>query len=206
MIALTRLIGHWGYLAIFAVIVLGNVGVPVPEEAVLAVAGLLVWKKELWLTAVLIIGILSAVLGDNFGYWAGRIYGRARIERYGQKLFITSERLDAMQRFVNRYGQVAVFLARFIPGIRFMAGPLSGIAGMPFGRFFFANLAGATVYVPVIVALGYALGLGFAQYIYQFEHFLSEAEHILVGTILTATLLSVGWRVFKFYRSHRNHR
>jgi membrane protein DedA with SNARE-associated domain len=135
MIDLTNLIGHWGYLAIFAVIVLGNIGVPVPEEAVLAVAGLLVWKKELWLTAVLIIGILSAVLGDNFGYWAGRTYGRARIERYGQKLFITSERLDAMQRFVNRYGQVAVFLARFIPGIRFMAGPLSGIAGMPFGRF-----------------------------------------------------------------------
>ena len=206
MIDLTNLIGHWGYLAIFVVIVLGNVGVPVPEEAVLAVAGLLVWKKELWLTAVLIIGILSAVLGDNFGYWAGRTYGRARIERYGQKLFITSERLDAMQRFVNRYGQLAVFLARFIPGIRFMAGPLSGIAGMPFGRFFLANVAGAAVYVPLIVALGYALGLGFARYIYQFEHFVSEAEHILVGAVLTATLLSVGWRVFKFCRSHRNHR
>jgi membrane protein DedA with SNARE-associated domain len=206
MIDLTHLVSHWGYLAIFVVIVLGNIGVPVPEEAVLVLAGLLVWKEKLWLPSVLIVGILSAVLGDNFGYWVGRRYGRAAINRYGQRLFITSERLDATRKFLNHHGQLGVFLARFIPGVRFMAGPLTGIAGMPFGRFFVANIAGAAVYVPLIVALGYAIGLGFADYVYQLEHSLVEAEHIVLCAILIVTLISLAWRVFKFTRLHQNRR
>ena len=143
---LTQLIGHWGYSAIFFIVILGSIGIPVPEEAIMFLAGLLVWEKKLELSVVLIVGFLSTVIGDNLGYWAGRTYGRATIERYGQKLFISSERLDVMQNFVNRHGQVAVFLARFIPGLRFLAGPLTGIAGMPFPRFFLANIAGAAVY------------------------------------------------------------
>jgi membrane protein DedA with SNARE-associated domain len=206
MIDLTHLIGHWGYLAIFVVIVLGNIGVPVPEEAVLVLAGLLIWKEKLWLPSVLVVGILSAVLGDNLGYWVGRRYGRATINRYGQKLFITSERLDEMRKFLNHHGQLGVFLARFIPGVRFMAGPLTGIAGMPVGRFFVANTAGAAVYVPLMVALGYAVGLGFADYVYQLEHSLAEAEHMVLGAILIVTLISLAWRVFKFARLHQNQR
>jgi len=143
---LTQLIGHWGYSAIFLIVILGSIGIPVPEEAIMFLAGLLVWEKKLELSVVLIVGFLSTVIGDNLGYWAGRTYGRATIERYGQKLFISSERLDVMQNFVNRHGQVAVFLARFIPGLRFLAGPLTGIAGMRFPRFFLANIAGAAVY------------------------------------------------------------
>ena len=80
-----------------------------PEEAIMFLAGLLVWKKKLELSVVLIVGFLSTAIGENLGYWAGRTYGRATIERYGQKLFISSERLDVMQNFVNRHGQVAVF-------------------------------------------------------------------------------------------------
>src|SRR4029450_7697160 len=66
---LPALIGHWGYIAIFVTVVLGNIGLPVPEETVLAVAGYLVWRGELNLIAVLIVGIVSAVAGDNLGYW-----------------------------------------------------------------------------------------------------------------------------------------
>jgi membrane protein DedA with SNARE-associated domain len=206
MIDLTHLMGHWGYLTIFLVIVLGNIGVPVPEEAVLVLAGLLIWKQTLWLPSVLIVGILSAVLGDNLGYWTGRRYGRAAINHYGQRLLITSERLDATRKFLDRHGQVGVFLARFIPGVRFMAGPLAGTAGMPFGRFFLANVAGAAVYVPLMVAFGYAVGLGFADYIYQLEHFLADAEHIALGAIMIGMLISLAWRVSKAARLHGNKR
>ena len=81
---LTQLIGHWGYSAIFFTVILGSIGIPVPEEAIMLLAGLLVWEKKLELSVVLIVGFLSTVSGDNLGYWAGRTYGRATIERYGQ--------------------------------------------------------------------------------------------------------------------------
>jgi membrane-associated protein len=69
---LKTLIGHRGYLAIFAFVVLGNVGVPLPENSVLWVAGYLVWKGRLYLPLVPLVGIVGAVAGDNLGYWIGR--------------------------------------------------------------------------------------------------------------------------------------
>jgi membrane protein DedA with SNARE-associated domain len=203
---LTQLIGHWGYSAIFLIIILGSIGIPVPEESIMLLAGLLVWEKKLKFLVVLLIGVLSTVSGDNLGYWAGRRYGRATIERYGQKLLINSERLDVMQNFVNRHGQVAVFLARFIPGLRFLAGPLTGIAGMPFRRFFIANIAGAAVYVPLTVAFGYAFGLGFGQYIPWLEDYLTKAEHIVIAAITITAVASFTWRAFKLKRLRRREK
>ena len=72
---LTQLIGHWGYSAIFFIVILGSIGIPVPEEAIMFLAGLLVWEKKLELSVVLVVGFLSTVIGDNFGYWAGEPMG-----------------------------------------------------------------------------------------------------------------------------------
>lgn len=78
---LSHLIGQWGYLAIFLIVVLGNVGLPVPEETMLVLAGYLVLKWELRLPIVLVVGIVSAIGGDNVGYWIGRRYGRQSVDR-----------------------------------------------------------------------------------------------------------------------------
>lgn len=73
---LDQLLANWGYLTIALVVLLGNVGLPVPEETVLALAGYLVWAGELRLPAVLLVGTVSAAAGDNLGYWLGRVPGR----------------------------------------------------------------------------------------------------------------------------------
>src|SRR5260370_39077296 len=72
---LGQLIAYWGSPAIFVVVVLGNVGLPVPEETTLIVAGYLVWQGYFRLSIVLAVGVISAVAGDNIGYWQGRRYG-----------------------------------------------------------------------------------------------------------------------------------
>src|SRR5262245_6523519 len=65
---LTQLIDSWGYAAIFLIVLLGNAGLPVPEETVLTVAGYLCWQRQLRFTGVVITGIASAVIGDNLVY------------------------------------------------------------------------------------------------------------------------------------------
>ncbi len=65
---LGELINHWGYFAIVLVVVLGNVGLPVPEESILVLAGYLAWRGELKLPLVIAVGIISAVMGDNIGH------------------------------------------------------------------------------------------------------------------------------------------
>src|SRR6185369_7233945 len=139
---LTPFIAQWGYAAIFAIVILGNVGLPVPEETVLTVSGYLIWQGRLEVLPVVLTAIASAVLGDNIAYWIGRRYGRLALTRF---LKISPERIERMQGLVLRYGMLAVFVARFVAGLRFMAGPLAGSTGLSPLRFFLANLLGALV-------------------------------------------------------------
>lgn len=194
---LTPLISHWGYLAIFLFVLLGNLGLPVPEESILVLAGYLTWQEDLRLPLVLLVGILSAVAGDNLGYWIGRRYGQKGIERYGQRVLLTHARMEATRRFVTRYGPFGVFAARFIPGLRFMAGPLAGSAGLRPPVFMIANALGAALYVPALVAAGYAVGYGLGDYVKQFERTVGKIEHVVLiaAILLTAGLL--GWRMLR---------
>ena len=157
---LTDFVEHWGYAAIFTVVVLGNVGFPVPEETILTLAGYLVRRGDLSPWPVLIVGIASASIGDNVAYWLGRSLGSAALRRYGARSWTSTARLEATQRFVVKHGALAVFVARFVPGLRFAAGPVAGLTGMPAPVFFIANVLGASCYVPAMVGVGYAIGRG----------------------------------------------
>lgn len=192
MLGVGELIGHWGYPAIFLFVVLGNLGLPVPEETILALSGYLVWRGELRLPLVLAVGIISAAAGDNLGYWIGRKHGRPAIERYGRRVLATPERLESVWRFVTRYGALGVFVARFIPGLRFMA----GAAGLRPFVFAVANLLGAAIYVPYAVGIGYAIGYGFGPYVERIQRV--EYVVLISATILAAGLLA--WRALKARR------
>jgi len=189
---LGQLIAYWGYPAIFVVVVLGNVGLPVPKETTLT--GYLVWQGYFRLSIVLAVGVISAVAGDNIGYWLGRRYGPAAVARVAQWAAVNAERMESMRRFMVRHGALAVILGRFFPGLRFMAGPLAGAAGLGFRSFFVANTLGAMVFVPYGVGLGYALGYGLAPYVAEIQ-FVERA--VLIAVILGTAGL-VGWRLLRW--------
>ena len=203
MTNLPNLIGLWGYPAIFLVVVLGNAGLPVPEETILGVAGYMVWKGRLSLSVVLVVGVVSAVVGDNIGYWVGRRWGQARMTRYAHWALGHPERLDSMRSFVARRGPLAVFLARFIPGVRFMAGPLAGSLGLRFAPFFAANVLGAVIYVPVAVGLGYAVGYGLGEYVERLRRVVGDVERALLIGVLLGALAVLGWRTLRTLRERK---
>lgn len=185
----TELLAHWGYLALFLLVVLGNIGLPVPEETILVLAGYMCWRGELNVLIVLVIAIVSAVGGDNVGYWLGHRWGKATLQRHAGWLLGHPDRLTMMQDFVAKRGALAVFIARFVPGLRFMAGPLAGALGMPFPRFFVANLLGAVTYVPIVVGLGYGIGYGLGEYVEQ----LRRLGHNVEGLVLVVALVFFGF-------------
>jgi membrane-associated protein len=201
---LAEFLGHWGYLALFIVVDLGNVGVPLPDETVLALAGYLVWRGDMRLSVVLVVGIISAVAGDNLGYWIGRRFGRNALPRYASWVLGHPERLNAMESFIERRGPFAVFVARFIPGIRFMAGPLAGGLGMRSLPFFLANVLGAIVYVPVVVTAGYAIGYGLGEYVERLHKLVGQAERVVFVVAIVGALAFLGWRAFHALRRQPN--
>jgi len=194
------LLSQWGYLAIFLIVVLGNVGLPVPEETTLILAGYLVWRGDLRLPIVLAVGIISAVGGDNVGYWIGRRYGGGVLDRLRQVTRVSPGRFEQMRQFVIRYGPLAVFAARFIAGLRFLAGPLAGAIGMRLRPFLVANVLGAFAFVPVVVVAGYAVGMGLGDQVEGVRRSLGEIEHLLLtGAVVVIGVLLL-WRIVRAVR------
>ena len=188
---LGHLVAQWGYPGIVGIALLGNMGVPVPEETALIVAGYLVWQGHLRLSIVLIVAVVSAIVGDNLGYGLGWWFGQPAVERVAHWAAVDADRMGAMRRFVSRYGPLAVFGGRFIPGLRFLAGPLAGAAGLGFRSFFAANALGAAVFVPYGVGLGYAIGYGLGPYIAEMR--LAERAVVIGAFVCIAGYIGRMW-------------
>lgn len=197
MFDVTEVVGHWGYLAVFVIVVLGNVGLPVPEETALLAAGYLVWRGDLRLPLVLTIGIVSAVAGDNVGYWIGRRHGQGAVDRLRRLVGLTPQRFQSMRGFIIRWGFLGVFVARFIPGLRFLAGPLAGAVGLPFTAFITANVLGALLYVPAIVVAGYAVGYGAGAYVERVLRPLGQVEYVVVAVVIVAGAAVFIWHAMR---------
>ena len=136
------LLTTWGYLGIFIAVFVGNLGVPVPEETVMLAAGFLAGQLLLDLRLVYVVVIFSAVVGDCCGYVIGRTGGQRVLERLAVMFPFMRTRYDRLQLFFRTHGSKAVFMARFITGVRFMAGPMAGACGMPFFQFLGWNVLG----------------------------------------------------------------
>jgi membrane protein DedA with SNARE-associated domain len=115
---LLELIGRYGYLVVFFGVMLESAGVPLPGETILLASGALAHRGVLSFGDALVFGILGAVVGDQIGYWAGRLGGRPFLLRWGRYVRITPGRLGHAEAFFARHGGRAVFLARFVAGLR----------------------------------------------------------------------------------------
>lgn len=182
---------QWGYQGIFLGVVLGNIGLPLPEESIVLFAGYLAWRGTLDLRYVMLVAFVSAVVGDNLGYWIGRLGGEPFLRRYGRYVGVSEKLLDRGKRFFAAHGVKAVFLARFITGFRFLAGPMAGAARMSFRRFFASNSFGAALWIAVIVPLGYFFG----SHLELLLGYLRRVEHLvlLFAALAAAGLLARYW-------------
>ncbi len=150
---------HYGYWAVGMALLLENAGIPVPGETILLFASFLAYSQgKLHLPWIILVGTLAATLGDNLGYFIGNHGGRPLLERYRKLFRIQPETVAKGERLFERRGAQTVFLARFIFGMRIIAGPLAGVLRMPWRRFVLFNFLGAVTWVTVISCVGYFFG------------------------------------------------
>ncbi|MEU2923934.1 DedA family protein [Streptomyces sp. NPDC007251] len=155
---LAPLLGHYGYWAVGAVILLEDFGVPAPGETILLAAGVYAGAGRLNIVAVAVIAFVAAVVGDNIGYLIGHLGGRAFVHRWGRYVFLTPKRFQAAEEFFGRHGGKIVTVARFIEGLRQANGIIAGTTGMPWRRFLAFNALGAALWVGLWATLSYLVG------------------------------------------------
>ena len=185
-----HLIGRYGYLVVFFGVMLESTGVPLPGETILIAAGALVHKGVLDLGDALFFGILGAVIGDQIGYWAGRFGGRPFVLRWGRYALITPVRLAHAETFFARHGGRAVFLARFVAGLRVFGALVAGTSRMPWCKFARYNVLGGTVWASAVVSLGYFLWASISLV----EHWIGRASLLLLAVLALALLLRWAYR------------
>jgi undecaprenyl-diphosphatase len=158
--AVSRL-GNWGYLIIFVIAVLecaAFLGLFVPGESLLLVAGFLCHRGILHVDLVILVAAAGATIGDNIGYQMGRGLGREWLEGRHRLARFANARLCEAEAFFERHGGKAVFLGRFVGYARALVPFVAGTAAMPRRTFFIYNAAGAVLWSVLVTLLGYFLG------------------------------------------------
>ena len=156
--ALSGPLNHYGYLAVFFLVMIEDFGVPVPGETILIAAAVYAGAGRLNVIAVGVIGFVAAVIGDNIGFAIGHYGGRALVLRWGRYVRLTGERLDKAEIFFQRHGAWIITVARFIEVLRQANGIVAGTTGLRWRRFLAFNALGAALWVGTWVSLGYLAG------------------------------------------------
>ena len=189
---LREYLAHYGYWAVAAALLLENSGVPVPGETMLLLASFLAYSEHrLRLPYIILVGVCAATIGDNLGFLLGHYGGKPLLEPYRKvpRVYRTIARGESL---IHRYGSFAIFIARFIAGMRIIAGPLAGVLQMPWRKFAIFNFLGAAVWVTVISSIGYFFG----------RHW-DELARIMKGFNLAVLLAAVLLAVFFWWRQRR---
>jgi len=159
MPTIAHLIHAYGLAVVAGIIALECVGLPVPGETVLILAGVIAGTMhELNIVEVIVTAAVAAIVGQAAGYVIGRQFGYWLLLRYGHYLRITEIRIKLGQYLFLRHGGKIIIVARFVPVLRALAGILAGANRMPWRHFLLANSAGAFAWAAFFGFAAYMLG------------------------------------------------
>lgn len=170
----------FGFIFLIIFIETGVVVMPfLPGDSLLFASGVFAHEGALNLFILLAVAWIAAILGDQMNFFIGHFFGQKIIES-GKVKAMTPERIEKSQKFLDKWGALAVFLGRFFPFIRTFVPFLSGMGGMKWHHFFTFNVIGGITWSSLFIFLGYFFGgIPFVQ-----EHF----ELVIVGIVAVSVI------------------
>ncbi|MGE5646330.1 MAG: DedA family protein [Acidobacteriota bacterium] len=151
-------IARYGYFGIFSLLVLGIVGLPIPDETLLTFAGYLIYRGQLEAIPAMAAAVLGSICGITASYTLGRATGYFLIEKYGAKLHIRMERVHQVHDWFRRIGRFTLTLGYFVPGVRHLTAYVAGASELEAPWFALFAYPGAVIWSATFLSLGYFLG------------------------------------------------
>jgi membrane protein DedA with SNARE-associated domain len=151
-------IAQHGSVALFGLLTFGIVGLPVPDETLLIIAGVLIRQARLGVVATYVAALAGASFGITISYLIGRAAGVAVIRRYGPRLRIVHEDVDAVRALFHRSGKWTLMFGYFIPGVRHFTALVAGGAELEYPLFGLFAYAGALLWTTSFITLGIYVG------------------------------------------------
>ncbi|MGR6966501.1 DedA family protein [Geodermatophilus sp. URMC 61] len=193
---LLDMVERLGAVGVGFAILLETVIPPIPSEAVLGLAGVLINDGRLDIVPVVLCATLGSILGAVFFYYVGRALGTRRSHAFLDRLpLVETEDVDKTFAWFERHGRSAVFFGRMVPIVRSFISVPAGVVRMPFGQFVLYSAAGSLIWNGVLIGLGVAAG-----------DFVQANLKYLDYAVVAAVALGIGYLVVKRYRDVRRHR
>jgi membrane protein DedA with SNARE-associated domain len=180
-------LSHYGYAGLFCLLVLGIVGLPVPDETLLVFCGYLIWRGRLRSELTFLAGFTGSACGISMSYFIGRRFGRKFVHYYGRYFRMSHEHMHRVNRWFHRIGAWVLGIGYFVPGIRHFTALIAGMAHLSYPTFAVFAYPGAAVWVTTFLTIGYFGGE-------RWEH-TSAIFHryVLIATLVGAAIVAVVW-------------
>jgi len=180
----------YGYWAVGVALLLENAGIPVPGETILLLASFMAYSEhDLRLSWIIVVATVAATVGDNLGFAFGYHGGRPLLARYQSLFRIQKSTIERGESLFERYGAATIFFARFVFGMRIIAGPMAGVLRMSWKKFAVFNFLGAAVWVGVISSVGYFFGRHWDKLERGMKRF-----DVVVAVVVVAIAVFLWWR------------
>lgn len=149
-----HLLQEYGVLIVFAIVLVEQIGLPIPAYPILIVAGALSVDGDFSWPAVLAVAVCACLLSDGFWYRMGRLYGKRILKLLCRISLSPDYCVSQTEDSFTRWGPRMLIVSKFIPGFNTIAAPLSGAMGVHSRIFFFYSMLGATLWAGVGIAIG----------------------------------------------------
>ncbi|MFT5685821.1 MAG: membrane protein DedA with SNARE-associated domain, partial [Myxococcota bacterium] len=181
---------RYGIVAVFVALMLTPLGLPVPEEVSLLVAGVLAANDHVTVPVALLVSYIGVTLGDVVGWTMGR---RAGLHPTGFiSRLVGPEQIVQIEEFYDRWGGWAIVIARQLPGMRLPAFFFAGASGIPLTRFLLIDGTAAIFTTSVFFSLGYIFADDIDAVLLWVDRFRSgSSTFALVGIVVFAIWI---WR------------
>lgn len=181
---------HGSMALVFAWLLVGGLGLPLPEDAALLAAGVLIERGATNAFVAVGLVLVGVMLGDSILFFAARRLGTRAYDHKVIRRVLPPERRAKIERAYARYGGRLVFVARHVAGLRAAVFAMAGIHGMRPRRFLLWDAAAACISIPFVIGLGY---FG-AKHIDKMRAGIAAAHHYILLAVAIGVLGFITWR------------
>jgi membrane protein DedA with SNARE-associated domain len=153
--ALSLWLIQYGSFALFTLLALEIIALPIPGELLMLVAGVLMNNGDLFPISTFIAGYAGAILGIHVSYVLGYTAGHHLLLKYGKYVWITEKRIEKAHDWFTRFGKWTIVLGFYIPGVRHLTGFFAGASYLEYKTFAPYAIFGAIVWVTLFLCMGY---------------------------------------------------
>ncbi|MFE5319143.1 DedA family protein [Paenibacillus sp. NPDC056579] len=189
------LIENYGYIALFGLLAVGIVGIPVPDEILMTTVGSLTTNGgPLTLGMSFVVSYAGTMTGMIVSYMLGKTVGKPFLYRYGKWVKLTPQRLDLAEGWFKKYGLWTVAFGYYVPGVRHFTCYLAGVSAVTFWKYLLYAGTGALIWCASFLTLGHFIGTNAPKIMNLVHHYMGISVAVII------VLAAIGILIYMRYR------